>query len=178
MYNPYSPNNIPPPGKPKKYTAEEFGAMVDQWIGEIHNATVDVEVDKVVQKDGKALVMKKPEIPHVWKFCMYAGIDKKTFYNYSKAPGYEAYFHYAHKVKEYCNERILDMMLLGQITDNAGKFYLVNNSEYVDKSEVVQIDASKPKPKWLQATPTLATEEQKALPHESIPFEEVKEQKK
>lgn len=176
MRNPNSPNNTKPPIRKKMFTPEQFLDRIDEWIEYVENKTIKVDVPKANPKTGEALVMNRPEPPLIESFCIYAKIDEKTFWNYSKGQGYEAYFHHARKLRDWCNAMILKYMMLGYITDNAGKFYLVNNSRYADKSEVVQVDSTSIKPSWLSG-PQQPPQEQKSLPHEAIPFEDVQDKK-
>lgn len=174
MYNPNSPNNVPPPISQKLYKEpKELHEAIEKWKHSVLNELIPVQIPKT-DMDGNVITMQMPKPATIDGFCRENNITHRTFTNYCSASGYEAYFPVARALMDFCTSVILERGMMNIYPAAMVKFYLINNSRYKDVSEVVHTDNEKKLPSWATGSQVEVKEKTKGIGGESIEFEEVK----
>lgn len=145
---------------------DELLRLAEEWKTIITCNTIKVETGRTDIKSGRMIEVHKPEPPTIESFIHYVGIDTATWFDWLMGKRADStYVEVARDIKDFCNMMILRYMMLGLISEKASIFYLVNNSRYQDKAEVVQTVQNVQKPAWLDASAGRIED----IDHEDIP---------
>lgn len=136
-------------GRPTAVTPEAFAIAAEEWKYITLNHMIRIETGKTDNKSSEMIVVNKPEPPVIESFLTFVGISTAAFGRYLHDPGFEAFREVARDIREFCNTQFLRYTALGLVSERFGIFYLVNNSRYQDKAEVVQTVQQANKPAWL-----------------------------
>lgn len=123
-------------GRAKQYeTPDQLQADVDdyfQWCDdnpiEIHHTTID--------KDTSAPYKVKTQRPYTIEgLALHLKMSRRGLLNYQKEEGYQEFFHIIEGAKDKITLQRVELASVGVFKEGFTKFLLINNTDYVDKTE-------------------------------------------
>jgi len=155
-------------GKPRAIkSAQQMLDAFNEWSEWITPRTEDIQCN-IPTREGTPLIVNKPEPITIESFCLFAGITFVTFDEYLLGKdGFQDYSLVARLVKDFVTYHTLKRQHNGILTDNAAKFYLVNNSRYQDVKQIEHTLQLKEPPKWLQSGKAIE-QDTEDITHEDI----------
>lgn len=124
-------------------SVEEMQQTITAYFEECENYTVEVPV-----KEGKVTI-SKPQVPTVEGLCRVLGLNRDSLINYSKEPGYEAFFDTVKDAKAWVQEQKTSALINDRGNATGLIFDLKNNHGYVDKTVQDNNVDLRGKPAWL-----------------------------
>ena len=125
----------------KQYTPLQIQEAWNDYIEYCKNYVVQVPTNKGIQS------FNKPRVPTMDGFMVRLDIDRSTWSNYAKAPGYEDYFPTVKKINEIVLSGKLDALVNGEGNTTGLIFdlkanYGINETNFINNSGEVSVNVT------------------------------------
>lgn len=150
-----APKGHPIWGNPKNikiYTPDEFAEKFIEYIEWAdNNPWLKTDFVKSGEMAGQKVYLETARAYSIEEFCNYAQITMQTFYNYSKAVGYETYFDICTRIKQIIDAQHFSGGMSGVFNSNLAarklglgeKSDVTSNGETINQPKVLELVITK-----------------------------------
>lgn len=137
-------------GKAKKFSSpEELQQSVDGYFAEMDANPIKIWHSQLSKADNLPVAIPTQRPYSIEGLALSLGLTRQSLLNYQKEEGYEEYFDIITYAKEKITQQRIELASVGVLKENFTKFLLVNNTDYVDKSETANSHKIETPPEWL-----------------------------
>lgn len=123
-------------GRPRLWaTPFDLQEAINEYFANTDNDPIYMWHSQLDKRSGSPVQIKVKRPYTVEGLCHWLGTDRKTLINYEKAIGYEEFFHVIKQAKLKIHQSQIESAMVGVTKENFTKFLLINNADYVEKTE-------------------------------------------
>lgn len=113
----------------------ELEIFIDEYFEWCDSHPINVWHSQLDKSTGSPVSVPTQRPYTVEGLALHLGITRQTLLNYQKRDGYDEFFDVIVRAKQRITQQRIELGSVGVLKENFVKFLLVNNDDYVDRSE-------------------------------------------